>query len=500
MLKADAGKVFMIGIYGKELNKETREILDEIKPGFVILFSRNVDTLEQVKKLVDDVSDFLGYRPIFAVDQEGGSVLRLKDGFSTLPSAMACAATGDTQLVKQAVNAMSLELKAVGIDFNLAPVVDINTDPFNPVIGIRSYSDDADVVVEFASSFLEGSKSARIMTCLKHFPGLGDVSVDPHYDLPVIEKSYDELYNFDLVPFRVLNANALMPSHVYLPTIQKDGLPASLSKEIISGIARESLIFKDLIVSDDLLMGGVSGFSIEDRIRLAFDAGNDVLVVCHEPDLQLRAFKYFKKMIKEDQIIKNKFTKLLERIMPLIHDVQHEDRPSMDLINCQEHRQIMKTVAEKSITVVRQEKLELPLRTLDTILTMVSPPFSPVSDNPENKIPSIVLEVAKQLGVNYSWFSEKNLPSAQGLKGKSIILFTYDAYRSDVLRKFIKELDNRSNLFLVALRNPYDALLVKNSLATYGSLDIQQKAITDVLTGRIKPTGTLPLKRREVVL
>jgi len=500
MLEADAGKVFMIGIYGKELTEESKRVLGEIRPGFVILFSRNVDTPEQVKKLTDDVSDYLGYRPIFAVDQEGGNVLRLKDGFSTLPSAMACAATGHPELIKGAVNAMSSELKAVGIDFNLAPVVDINTDPFNPVIGTRSYSDDVDAVVEFASSFLEGSKSARIMTCLKHFPGLGSVSVDPHYDLPVIEKSYNELYKFDLIPFRKLNADALMPSHVYLHQVQKDGLPASLSKEIINGIARESLVFKGLIVSDDLLMGGVSGFSTEDRIRLAFDAGNDVLVVCHEPDLQLRASKYFKEMIKEDRIIKNKFTKVLERIMLVIQDFQHEARPSMDLINCQEHRQIMKTIAEKSITVVKQEKLELPLRTLDTVLTMVSPPFSPVSDNPENKIPSIVLEVAKEFGVNYSWFSEKNLPSAQGLKGKSIILFTYDAYRSDVLRKFIKELDEHSNLLLVALRNPYDALLVKNSLAVYGSLEIQQNAIFDVLTGKIKPTGTLPLKRREVVL
>lgn len=500
MLEADAGKVFMIGIYGKELNKETREILSEIKPGFIILFSRNVDTPEQVKKLVDDVSDFLDYRPIFAVDQEGGSVLRLKDGFSTLPSAMACAATGDRELIKEAVYAMSLELKAVGIDFNLAPVVDVNTDPFNPVIGTRSYSDDANVVVEFASSFLEGSKSARVMTCLKHFPGLGSVSVDPHYDLPVVEKFYEELYRLELIPFGKLNADALMPSHVFLPRIQKDGLPASLSKEVIGGIARNELGFKGLIVSDDLLMGGVSKFSIEDRIRLAFDAGNDVLVICHEPDLQLRAFKYFKEMIKEDRIIKNKFTKVLERIMLVIQDFQHEARPSMDLINCQEHRQIMKTIAEKSITVVRQEILELPLTTLDIVLTMVGPPFSPVSDNPENKIPSIVLEIAKQFGVNHSWFSEENLPNVESLKGKTIILFTYDAYRSDVLRKFIKELDNRSNLFLVALRNPYDALLVKNSLATYGSLDIQQKAITDVLTGRIKPTGTLPLKRREVVL
>jgi len=500
MLEADAGKVFMIGISGKELDKETREILNEIKPGFIILFSRNVDTPEQVQKLVYDVSDFLDYSPIFAVDQEGGSVLRLKNGFSTLPSAMACAATGDPELIKAAVNAMSLELKAVGIDFNLAPVVDINTDPYNPVIGTRSYSDDANVVVKFAAAFSEGSKSARVMTCLKHFPGLGSVSVDPHHDLPVVEKFYEELYSLELIPFGKLNADALMPSHVFLPKIQKDGLPASLSKEVVGGLARNKLGFKGLIVSDDLLMGGVSKFSIEDRIRLAFDAGNDVLVICHEPDLQLRAFKYFKEMIKEDHIIKNKFTKVLERIMPLIHDVQHEDRPSMDLINCQEHRQIMKTVVEKSITVVRQEKLELPLRTLDIVLTMVGPPFSPVSDNPEDKIPSIVLEVAKQFGVDYSWFSEENIPNVESLKDKSIILFTYDAYRSDVLRKFIKELDNRSNLFLVALRNPYDALLVKNSLATYGSLDIQQKSIIDVFTGRITPTGTLPLKRREVVL
>ncbi|MFN3328509.1 MAG: glycoside hydrolase family 3 N-terminal domain-containing protein, partial [Fervidobacterium pennivorans] len=122
---------------------------------------------------------------------------------------------------------MSLELKAVGIDFNLAPVVDINTDPFNPVIGTRSFGDDASTVIAFASAFLEGSRNADVVTCLKHFPGLGSVSVDPHYDLPVLDKSYDELFSFDLLPFKKLNADALMPSHVYVRSIQSDALPAS---------------------------------------------------------------------------------------------------------------------------------------------------------------------------------------------------------------------------------------------------------------------------------
>ncbi|ANE41900.1 MAG: beta-N-acetylhexosaminidase [Fervidobacterium pennivorans] len=500
MLEADAGKVFMIGIYGKELTKETKKLLNEIRPGFVILFSRNISTPEQVKKLTEDISNFLGYRPVFAVDQEGGSVLRLKDGFSTLPSAMACAATGDPQLVERAVNAMSLELKAVGIDFNLAPVVDINTDPFNPVIGTRSFGDDASTVIAFASAFLEGSRNANVVTCLKHFPGLGSVSVDPHYDLPVLDKSYDELFSFDLLPFKRLNADALMPSHVYVRSIQSDALPASLSKEVVQGIARKVLNFQGLIVSDDLLMGGVSKFSVEDRVKLAFDAGNDVLAICHEPELQLRAFKGFKEIVNRDQTLRTKLSKTLEKVIRVIESVQNINRPSIEIVNCEEHQSLMKTVAERSVTFVRQENLEIPLNEVDAILTMVNPPFSPVSDNPDDNVPKIVLELAKHFTVRYSWFSEKNLPSLEEMKGKHILLFTYDAYRSDVLKHFIMELEKYANVLLVALRNPYDALLVRNSIATYGNLVVQQEALLKVLTGKVKATGILPFKEREVLL
>jgi len=493
--RRDVGKLFMIGIYGTELSEETKEILSLINPGFLILFSRNVVGPEQVRNLINDVSNFLGYKPIISVDQEGGNVVRLKEGFTIMPSAMACAATDDPELVRRAVKVTSLEMKVVGIDWNLAPVVDVNMNPLNPVIGIRSYGDEPGRVVQFANSFVSGSHEAGIATCLKHFPGLGSVSVDPHFDLPVIDKSIEELYEVDLFPFKNVKSYAWMPSHVYFPRIQKDGLPASLSRFILKDIARDMLGFDGVIVADDLLMGGVSKFTLEKRVIDAFDAGNDVLTICHEPNLQLRAFDAFCDYVENSEDAQKNFSLAFERIDRFSKMVKaSSERFPEDKI--EEDERVVEKLIRKSITVVNANGYTFPIDRVDIVLSMINVTNTPVAEDQTLFVPNIAKEMCKIFNCELLMISEENLPKLSELRQKNVVLFTYDAYRNPTLKAFLKELDASSKLLLIALKNPYDALYVKNSIALYGSSPLQQKMLLDVLLGKSTAQGTLPLKNR----
>lgn len=494
--RKDIGKLFMIGIYGTELSKETKNVLSSINPGFLILFSRNVLSPEQVRHLIDDLSNFLGYKPIVAIDQEGGNVVRLKEGFTNMPSAMACSATNDPGLVKRAVYMTSLEMKVVGIDWNLAPVVDVNTNSFNPVIGIRSYGDEPERVVEFANAFVRGSHDAGIATCLKHFPGLGNVSVDPHFDLPFIDKSLDELNKVDLLPFKNVESPAWMPSHVYFPSIQNDDLPASLSKAILKDVARDRLSFNGIMLADDLLMGGVSKFTLEERVIKAFDAGNDVLTICHEPDSQLRAFNRFCDYVQMDRNVQRSFLASLERVERFSEMVKASSERPIEDYDIEEHERMVEEVVRRSITIVNNYDYTFPIQNVDAVLSMLSTPSTPVSEDQSSFIPNVAKDLAKMFNSKLSVLSVDSLPDLNDLKQKNVVLLTYDAYRNPTLKRFIKELDENSKLLLISLKNPYDALYVRNSIAVYGSSSIQQKMLLDVLFGKTMAQGTLPLKNR----
>ncbi|PHJ13331.1 hypothetical protein IM42_00895 [Fervidobacterium sp. SC_NGM5_O18] len=489
----------MIGIYGTELTKETRDVLAHIRPGSVILFSRNIVGPEQVRKLIDDISNFLGYKPIIAVDQEGGNVVRLKDGFNTLPSPMACAASRDVELFKKAVYLTSLEMRAVGVDWNLAPVVDINVNPLNPVIGIRSFGDEPEIVTKFSNAFVEASEEAGVATCLKHFPGLGSVSIDPHFDLPVINKTIDELLNFDLVPFKNVKCNAWMPSHVYFPRIQKDGLPASLSSEIVD-IARIRLGFDGVIIVDDLLMGGTGKFTIEEKTLKAFNAGNDILTICHEPEKQIRAFDNFCEYVNQNTDLKRRIIESLDRIENSFSKVkshalfEHIDNGRF----VREAKGTIDELVRKSITIVNLRDYSLPLEEVDMVLTMLGVPGSPVVDQ-SLPVPQITQELSRLFNAYFEIISDTKLPEIEKVKGKKILLFTFDMYRSKSLVNFIKELDSYSKLLLIALKNPYDAFYSRNSIVLYGSSATHQRILLDVLLGKVHAEGKLPVKPLEVV-
>ncbi len=282
----------------KEINGDISDLLG--KHGFsgVILFAQNISSAEQTVKLIDDMqtaNTAADNRPqlFVGVDQEGGSITRIDFGTSFCGN-MALAATGDLENAKECGSVIGSELSALGFNVDFAPVVDVNSNPSNPVIGTRSFSDNADTAAEFGSAFMQGIQSQGISAALKHFPGHGDTSTDSHTGLPCIYKNYDELKSSDLVPFKKcadLNSDMIMTAHIQFPNIETETytsistgeeitLPATLSKKFINDILRTDMNYDGVVITDAMQMDAIAeNFDRLDSAQLAFNAGVDILLM-----------------------------------------------------------------------------------------------------------------------------------------------------------------------------------------------------------------------------
>ena len=282
---------------------ENRHVIDELIDhglGAVILFSRNIaGGPEQVAELVGELKGRAGARRlIVAIDHEGGRVSRMREGFSAIPSMRELGReierTGAFSLARDIGRIVGRELRSVGIDLNFAPVVDVDTNPANPVIGDRSLSRDPSIVARAGEELVRGMQEEGVAACCKHFPGHGDTSVDSHCGLPVIEHGLDRLESVEMVPFRAgieAGAAAVMTAHVVVRTLDPER-PATISPPVLQGLLRERLGFGGVIVSDDFEMKALEGhFPFDEAVIGGVEAGLDLLCICHSPAAQRRAIE-----------------------------------------------------------------------------------------------------------------------------------------------------------------------------------------------------------------
>ncbi|HMV36254.1 MAG TPA: beta-N-acetylhexosaminidase [Turneriella sp.] len=284
-----AGQPIHIAVPGTELTEETRKAIAAIKPGGIIFFGFNLQDAAQIKKLTTDLQALaaeLGLPPfLISTDQEGGYVRRVREGVLQTPPAMDMGATGDRELCRATGYHVSRDLGALGINVFFAPIVDINNNPQNPVIGLRSFGANLDAVLGCALPFEQGARQAMreggALPVIKHFPGHGDTQTDSHWALPVIDKKIDELRALELIPFREAirdGAQAVMTAHILYPQIDPDH-PATLSSRWLSGTLRSELGFAGLVFTDAMEMNAVSqNFKTLDRPVTAILAGADVLL------------------------------------------------------------------------------------------------------------------------------------------------------------------------------------------------------------------------------
>lgn len=267
-LYADILQLFIVGFHGHTPSEDIKKLISTYYIGAVVLFGRNVANAGQLEALIKSLQDTAASaahaQPLFvAIDQEGGLVTRIKAPIAAqLPGSMTLGATGSSEYAFAVSSATAETLKSFGINMNYAPIADINSEPKNPVIGVRSPSDDPETVGRFVSAQARGLREGGVVPCIKHFPGHGDTAVDSHYGLPVINKTKVELEDCELIPFRraaIENIEAVMTAHIALPALGgQEGLPASLNPKAID-ILRHNLKYNGLIISDCLEMDGVRG-------------------------------------------------------------------------------------------------------------------------------------------------------------------------------------------------------------------------------------------------
>jgi beta-N-acetylhexosaminidase len=283
-IRRHIGQLLISGFNGLEIPPEMRSLAREFDLGGIILFKRNVEAPEQVAEVSIAAQELAIEQPLWvSVDQEGGRVARLREPFTRWPPMAALGRADDLALAARFARALALELKAVGITLDFAPVLDVLTNPKNPAIGDRALSDKVEAVTRLGTTIIETLQSNGIAAAGKHFPGHGDVSVDSHDDLPISEAPPDRLRAVELTPFRAaIKANVafMLTAHVLFPTID-DEHPATLSRRIVYDMLRDELGYEGVIFTDDLDMGAIEKrYPIDQAVVRAINAGCDGVLIC----------------------------------------------------------------------------------------------------------------------------------------------------------------------------------------------------------------------------
>ncbi|CUP12577.1 beta-N-acetylhexosaminidase [Clostridium baratii] len=315
------GQLVISGFYGPTLDENILKLVKEDKISGVILFNRNVKDSSQLLSLNNSLkeSNKNNKLPLFiSVDEEGGSVTRMPSDIKRLPTNKYIGSLNNKDLSYKVGEILGEQLSYFGFNMNFAPVLDINSNPNNPVIGNRSFGNNKDIVASLGTSTMKGIQSKNIISVVKHFPGHGDTSVDSHVNLPVVNYDINRLNSFEFVPFKTAiqnGANAVMVGHILLPKIDNK-YPSSMSYEIVTNILRKDLGFDGLVVSDDMTMGAITeNYSIEEASVKSINAGVDLLLVCQKYENTENVLKALKEAVLNGTISKERLDNALYNII-----------------------------------------------------------------------------------------------------------------------------------------------------------------------------------------
>jgi beta-N-acetylhexosaminidase len=316
------GQLLVGGFEGPELTPRFAQALREGRRGGAILFRRNLPDIPTSARVCEAICSASApdLPPFLGVDQEGGRVTRLPAPFLTLPPMRELGALNDLELVRRAARAVATELAAVGFNLAFAPILDVDSNPANPVIGDRAFGRDPRTVMRNAVAFLQGLQDRNILACGKHFPGHGDTSVDSHFDLPVIHHDRARLEQIELPPFRAASGAGIasfMTAHVVCEALDA-GVPATLSRAICASLLRAEIGFEGVLFSDDLEMAAVAArYSIEDSAVEAIWAGCDALLVCKSEDMADRAHEALVRRAEKDRKFRDRCVEAATRCLKI---------------------------------------------------------------------------------------------------------------------------------------------------------------------------------------
>ena len=324
-LRIRLGQRLAVGFDGYSIPEEYKNLIREYKIGNVILFRRNVGSYAQLRSLCAELRQLIleetGYEPFITIDEECGSVSRLAPIAGQTPCAMAIGSTNEPKNAYYVGKIIGDNLRALGINFDLAPDLDCFTNPDNSVCGNRCFAKEPEKVAAFGVEYVHGLQEANVMACGKHFPGHGDTAVDSHLSLPLVDQPLDVVRNRELVSFRAAieaGVDGIMSAHVVFPAIEPERVPSTVSRRVMTGLLREEMGFDGIIVSDGMEMNAVmSLFGIEEATRRALAAGVDMALICHSAEQAASASRYLYQAAQEGRLdtknIEEHFQRIIQR-------------------------------------------------------------------------------------------------------------------------------------------------------------------------------------------
>jgi beta-N-acetylhexosaminidase len=357
------GQLFMVGFMGTTVTPELASFIKEYQPGGVILFSRNLESVEQIVELTNDLQRYSPHSPLLiSIDQEGGRVSRLPKGFTIFPPCELIGRCNSTELAYAVAATTAKELRVVGINMNMAPVLDVNSNPDNPVIGDRAFGSLSDIVSEMALATAAGLQDNKVVACGKHFPGHGDTNADSHKELPVVEASRERLETVELPPFRraaAAGVETMMTAHVLYKALD-DRLPATLSPRIITQLLREEMRYEGVVLTDDLEMHAiVDHYGPGDAAVHALLAGCDVLLICKDRDREIAAFESVEKAVTSGTVEMKRLDQSVNRIQRVKQRYLWPYRPAVIseaklVAGCRTHQALLHSIEQANL---RLEKI-----------------------------------------------------------------------------------------------------------------------------------------------
>ncbi|WP_228101014.1 beta-N-acetylhexosaminidase [Paenibacillus donghaensis] len=328
------GQLVLVGMDGTASSDATRELLSKYHVGGFIFYKNNIESTQQALKLFNDLKKDNKSNPIplwMSVDEEGGRVSRMPNEFMKVPSSRAIGSKNSTELAKGIGNILGRELAGFGLNMDFAPVLDVNSNPKNPVIGDRSFGNKAELVSRLGIAAMEGIREQKVVPVVKHFPGHGDTSVDSHIGLPVVNHDLARLRQLELVPFKAAvehQADVVMIAHLLMPRIDPDH-PASFSKKVITDLLRGELGFQGVVISDDMTMGAIEkNYDIGKASVNAILAGGNLILVGHDYEKEKTAINALKKAVEGGRISEDMLNNRVYAILKLKQKYGISDGPA----------------------------------------------------------------------------------------------------------------------------------------------------------------------------
>lgn len=525
-LRQKIGQMIHCGFHGYEPGADIERMIRERHVGGIILFARNVRDNRQVAAMnaaFQRIALESGQPPLtIAIDQEGGMVARLTEGVALMPGNMAIAAGGEPQSAYDAARITAEELLALGVNLNYAPVLDVNVNPANPVIGVRSYGESPELVAEYGAMAVRGLQETGVTATAKHFPGHGDTNVDSHLDLPTVNHSRKRINEVELVPFRraiEAGIDAIMSSHIYFPSFESEKLPVTLSHSVLTRLLREELGFEGVIMTDCMEMKAIADhYGTVDAAVMAIEAGADCVLISHRHDLQEGAIEALVAAVESGHISEARIDESARRLLTMkekrsvtaesvttIADESYFTGESFRSVGSREHHETAQRISEASVTLIKDEAGLLPLRPGERtlVISVLAAAVSEVDESVDLPVTLGQALAAQGLDVEERSVLLEDVGSAAeklaALAGsfRQVVIGTYNASLRPEQAALVRAIiDAGRSPIVVALRNPYDIAAfpdVPAYVATYESRPLALQSAAKVLTGNIKAAGRTPV-------